>query len=239
MVKARPGCSLAIFAIRCSFVEMVIELRVSSSVSVTGPHFQLALPSPGSPRLRFPGFFGTTARSDSSTPFPRRFVSFDQRYHAASTNHAGSRDASCLRRVWVPVCGRSLCVEISRSPRFLGSPSRACPALRPRRGRNHQVISVARCCLPKERHRRPSRSFVSRLDHTAYTLAVYASQQGSPRATQDSLPVGDQPSPGGVEYPRDSIEGFRFRSFVLLLQACLAHLSCSFSGRMMGLRTRG
>ena len=56
--------------------------------------------------------------------------------------------------------------------------------------------------------------------------------RGRPRATQDSLPVGDQPSPGGVEYPRDSIEGFRFRSFVLLLQACLAHLSCTFSGRI-------
>jgi hypothetical protein len=64
---------------------MVIELRVSSSVSVTGPHFQLALPSSGSLRLRFPGLNGTTARSDSSIPFPRRFVSFGLRYHAAST----------------------------------------------------------------------------------------------------------------------------------------------------------
>jgi len=60
--------------------------------------------------------------------------------------------------------------------------------------------------------------------------------RGHPHATQDSLPVGDQPSPGGIEYPRDSIEGFRIRSFVLLLQACLAHLFCTFSGSFPGLR---
>ena len=39
---------------------------------------------------------------------------------------------------------------------------------------------------------------LSRLDHAAIALAVYASQCGSPRPTQDSLPAGGQPLPCGT-----------------------------------------
>jgi hypothetical protein len=133
---------------------MFIELCVSSSFLASGPHFQLTLPSTGSPRLGFPGFLGTTARSDSSASVPRHFVAFARRYHAASTSHAGAMDASCLRGVGSgpPPVVR---VEMSRPPRFLGSPLRACPALRPRRGRGHQVVAVSRCCLPEMVRRRP------------------------------------------------------------------------------------
>ena len=209
---------------------MVIELRVSSSVSVTGPHFQLALPSIGSLRLRFPDLLGTTARSDSSIPFPRRFVSFGQRYHAASTCHAGSKDASGLRRVWVPICGRSLTWSYRGLPGSWGV--RCVHALLYDPGEAGTIRSFRWPGVAfRERdivgpHDRLFRGSITRPTHSLFTLR----SKGHPNATQNSLPVGDQPSPGGVEFPRDSIEGLRFRSFVHLLQACLAHLSCSFSG---------
>jgi hypothetical protein len=53
-----------------------------------------------------------------------------------------------------------------------------------------------RCCLPLVQKTSATACFnLSRLDHTARTLAVYASRRRSPFATQDSLPAGDIPWP--------------------------------------------
>lgn len=96
-------------------------------------------------------------------------------------------------------------------PRFLEDPRHACPALRPRwdlgarpfrrsgtafryRGSRLGVQGTASA---------PTSSALSGLHHTAYVLAVYASQPrfasppaAAPCATQDSLPAGGQPLPG-------------------------------------------
>src|SRR5712691_8151387 len=54
--------------------------------------------------------------------------------------------------------------------------------------------------LPPQQTRRSAPPIIklSRLDHAAIALAVYASQCGSPRPTQDSLPAGGQPLPCGT-----------------------------------------
>jgi hypothetical protein len=67
---------------------------------------------------------------------------------------------------------------------------------------------------------------LSGLHHTAHSLAVYASQAPSRTTTQDSLPAGDQPLPGGSNYPARRLRRFPRRSSAhrfLLLQASLAH----------------
>lgn len=61
----------------------------------------------------------------------------------------------------------------------------------------------------------PSDAVISGLNRTALALAVYASQCGSHRPTQDSLLVAGQALPGGIDYPQGSIERF---------PSCLLHL---------------
>src|SRR4051794_34421409 len=51
---------------------------------------------------------------------------------------------------------------------------------------------------------------LSRLNHAASVLAVYASQYASRRTTQDSLAVGGQPLPHGIGYPQGYVQGFGF-----------------------------
>src|SRR6476660_8666000 len=52
------------------------------------------------------------------------------------------------------------------------------------------------------------RMVISRLNHTAFDLAVYASQGPSPVTTQDSLPAADPALPGGIGYPQGSSKRF-------------------------------
>ncbi len=62
-----------------------------------------------------------------------------------------------------------------------------------------------------------SRNDLSRLNHTAWTLAVYASPRGSPLPTQDSLPAAGQALPGGIRITRRvPSKGFRVSSLFLL-----------------------
>src|SRR5690606_36932933 len=68
----------------------------------------------------------------------------------------------------------------------------------------------------------PNISSLSRLYRAAFTLAVYASQLSSSRrnctATQDSLPAGGQPVPGGIGYPQGCCVRFpssRLHDFLL------------------------
>src|SRR5712691_13112671 len=62
------------------------------------------------------------------------------------------------------------------------------------------------------------------LNHTACTLAVYASSPWSPMATQDSLPAAGQALPGGAGYPLGSYARFQSSSISSSLpRLCLAH----------------
>ena len=49
---------------------------------------------------------------------------------------------------------------------------------------------------------------ISGLNHTAFDLAVYASQWRSPATTQDSLPAAGPALPDGIGYPQGSDERF-------------------------------
>jgi len=53
---------------------------------------------------------------------------------------------------------------------------------------------------------------LSKLNHTAFGLAVYASSHSLPHATQDSLPAVGQTLPDGLSTRRVTIKGFRFTS---------------------------
>jgi hypothetical protein len=49
---------------------------------------------------------------------------------------------------------------------------------------------------------------ISGLNHTAFDLAVYASQGRSPTPTQDSLPAAGPALPDGIRYPQGFFERF-------------------------------
>ena len=66
--------------------------------------------------------------------------------------------------------------ETSQVP---GEPLRTCHALRPRRTAHPLPIRGARCCLPLRKRRRLRNHFLSRLNHAACTLPVYASTVAS------------------------------------------------------------
>src|SRR6476619_5173957 len=55
---------------------------------------------------------------------------------------------------------------------------------------------------------------ISGLNHTAFDLAVYASQWKSPATTQDSLPAAGPALPDGIGYPQGSDK--RFHITILL-----------------------
>ena len=107
-----------------------------------------------------------------------------------------------------PCAGKFVGIEqISQVP---GESLCACPVLRPRRSRRlPQVDAGQRCCLPPFGRRRPPRILLSRLNHAAHTLTVYASQPRSPPSTQDSFPAGDHLCRAGFCPPRDSYRKFR------------------------------
>ena len=53
---------------------------------------------------------------------------------------------------------------------------------------------------------------ISGLNHTAFDLAVYASQWKSPAPTQDSLPAAGPALPDGIGYPQGSDKRFHIAS---------------------------
>ena len=83
----------------------------------------------------------------------------------------------------------------------------------PRLDKDHQLSRAVTHARPLRRvgvvpavdKSEDSREKRSRLNRTAWALAVYASQRGSPLPTQDSLPAAGQALPGGIRSPA----GFR------------------------------
>ena len=101
-------------------------------------------------------------------------------------------------------------VETAGSPRFLGSLSRVCPALRPRPDLGALPYRRSSAALVYARTKAPADSSLSRLNHTASALPVYASQSGSPQTTQHSVRllarlcrVGLSPTGINVRFRRD------------------------------------
>ena len=105
---------------------------------------------------------------------------------SSSVLHAGA-SILCLR---LPL------VETTGSPRFPGNPFANMPCSSTPADHMHQALCDARDVAFRAADDVGSAfSHVSRLNHTAYSLAVYASQLGLLRSntTQDSLPAGGQP----------------------------------------------
>ena len=115
---------------------------------------------------------------------------------------APARTLVCRRPSGSPV------METTSSPRFLGHPLRICPALRPRPGCHAKPFRHSSAAPADLTTKAPAIKFLSRLNHTASAVAVYASPGGRPRQTQDSLPAADYALPGGIGYPQGGYERF-------------------------------
>jgi len=88
---------------------------------------------------------------------------------------------------------------------------RACPALRPRRDLRTQPDQCVGAAFRYFKNV-GSRDRITRLNHTACSLPVYASQYRSPGTTQHSVPAAGQALPDGIGYPQGSNERFQVRS---------------------------
>ena len=114
---------------------------------------------------------------------------------------------------------RWLAVEMTGSPKFLGDPNNPfAHALRLRRDGAFQTVDAEASLfrttawpLLRERQRLSQRSELSKLNHMALGLAVYASPPTLPLSTQDSLLAVGQTLPDGSCTRRVTIKGFRFQ----------------------------
>jgi hypothetical protein len=155
--------------------------------------------------------------ADSLLSCPPHFVSFAWRYHTCVVICL-SRQATT--RAWGPGvflagfpiptpyrCGDNRVSQIPEEPLC------TCPApFGPRWDQTRQA-SFGMLMLPSVNTTTSAPTItLSRLNHTACTLAVYASQHGSPR-DHARLASGCWPAlPGGIGYPQGSTE--RFQSFI-------------------------
>ena len=90
-------------------------------------------------------------------------------------------------------------MEMTRPPRFLEDPLARVPcSSTPARPRRPATLTL-RCCLPRLLPRRlsPQTFFRGSITRPTYSLSTLRSR-GRPRTTQDSLPGGGQPFPGGL-----------------------------------------
>jgi hypothetical protein len=137
---------------------------------------------PRGPSGWFPRFPGTVRHSDFLPPFPRCFVSFASRYRRCALGFvpADARRYSCGPGVVnrAPQKPDSL-AEVTGPPRFLEDPVVSVPCSPTPVGPPRSAATALRCCLPPIGKRRlPRQILISGLNHTACSLAVYASRDG-------------------------------------------------------------
>jgi hypothetical protein len=202
------------FAIRGGFVNPQPRYKAPGGCPPHGSLTSISLPSPGSPRYRFPCFIGTMKMCDSQRPshrasFPslgdtrRRACRFAPSGPERTTAGLGfvirspTPDHDTWRRSGPPkVPGEPECAYALFSDP--GEPD--VTATRPLR----QVGTAPRTAYGEG----SPREVISGLHHTASALAVYASQCGFRRPTQDSLLAAGQALPDGIGYPQGSYERF-------------------------------
>ena len=170
-----------------------------------------SLPSPGSPRVEFPGFCGTTKalRLPAAPLAALRFPSFGDTRGARMFR---SRHR-CVprRRAWgwslgIPL--REFFLGDGRISHVPGEPRLClCPALRPRRigiVRPLRRADAAPILTTRKATAMNFRGSITRLWHWLSTLC----RMGHPTATQDSLPAAGPALPDGLGYPQGSDERF-------------------------------
>ena len=135
----------------------------SGGVSLLPRYYQaLRLPIAPPAALRFPSLGGTIHARTVCSP-------------RWSVPHRGAR-GFCSPRRYPP--GDLSRMETIGPPTFLGNPLCRCPALRPRQDRPHQAIRCDDAAPARTKTKAPTKP-ISGLNHTAWALAVYASQDGS------------------------------------------------------------
>jgi len=154
---------------------------VFPSIDSTTRHL---LPSAGFPGPEFPWFHGTTKCSDFLPPLSPRFVAFAWRYHpSARVSPARGRALSragileLVTRYLRPGCCRWRRQDLLRS---WGTPIVFLPCSPTPAGPTHQAMQCVGAAPTASTAKAPALK-LSRLNHTASALAVYASQAGSPR----------------------------------------------------------
>lgn len=120
-------------------------------------------------------------------------------------------ECACQIRFGHPAATGNIREETIRSPRFLGSPRRACPALRPRWSRRHQAITVPAILSSAILTASTSTTtrFRGSITRPTPSLSTLRSR-GHPRTTQDSLPGGWPALPGRGWLPAGLQRRFQF-----------------------------
>jgi hypothetical protein len=171
--------SLSRFAIRGRYVDPQPGCKAPVGWPTHDSLTSRPLPSPGSPRYRFPCFQGTMERCDSLGPFHRASLSFAWRYHASRLSFRSLRSRTPNRgpgvRHPVPTTGMIRMEAIQGLPGFWTTLMQLRPVLRPRPERTPLAVTVCRCCPRGVKNEGSMRVVLSGLDSTALLLAVYAS----------------------------------------------------------------
>ena len=195
--------------------------------------------APRGPEGPFPRFNATMEHCDFLTVFSPRFVSFAWRYLGASAFRP--RSAADAGPTDHPgVC----CTGCSRSGFLQGAVGTSHVPVKP--VRSFAMFLRPRCDLarlwvqvwlmpgsaPATDHDEGSRQVViSGLNHTAFDLAVYASQWRSPAPTQDSLP-GCWPGSAGRDWlPAGFQRKVSHFEMILLSRASWRNVSSFFEGK--------
>ncbi len=153
-----------------------------------------------------PVLAGTTRCSDSRHSFRLRSFLVAQAYHLSARSVRSCRQRTLPRQATAasPLPLLVLSVENGGPPRSLGSPCVHALLFDP--GGTGQarpgLYSLSRATFRRLENVGSRKAVISGLNHTACTLAVYASQPRSHATTQDSLPAGGQPLPHGISTRR-------------------------------------
>jgi hypothetical protein len=195
----------------------------------------------------FPCFIGTTENSDSRYPFRQAPFSSPDRTTPVPVASLPSPAGTPARSLGgccpvPPLTGSLFQVEGIGPPRFLGNPKVCMPcSSTPARwampglyGMSMQPSAVLNASAPAMR---PFRGSITRPTHTLSTLRSV----GCPHTTQDSLPAGGQPLPGGIDYPLGPSALFRDRFPCHLSQVprlLLAHQDSTHCRSVLGTDSR-
>jgi hypothetical protein len=173
-------------------------------------------PSPGSLRVKFPGFFGTikALRLPAARPAAFRFLHLAVPRDHASFAPAVAACGNLGPGVGHPVSPPGLSsVETTGSPKFLGSPNlRLRMFSDPGRSIRLRPLRGVRMAPAVSRTKAPTIKSISRLDSMAFGLAAYVSRCWSPFTAQGSLPGAGQALLDGLLTRKAPAKGFQLTS---------------------------
>ena len=218
-MNAISGDCFANAAIRSCFVDTVVEFRCIRRVSQE----RFLDPTPRFPPLapggtRSPASSVLSRRYDFPPSIPPHFVAFVWRYLSRSLAHFAPRRTSAPPRPGVgnPVSPAGTSPRKRQDlPSSWRTPIVRLHMFHTDAGRTADTRPL-RCCgmaLGPRMAKAPAKG-LSTLNSMAFGLAVYASQCGLPRPTQNSLPAAGQALPDGLSTRKVPMKGFRSVSYI-------------------------